>query len=127
MHSELIARVRDWCELRALASYLKDRTRKRETTICRRKSDDTLWAASHPQNFGLAMGGLFSGKAGWHFSRVRIWRGVPIVAPRLFWSFNQSGQFEIVQKQPAYWLAAWPEPVESARIAALRAKDTTHD
>lgn len=122
MHSDLIARLEAWCQDRALAKYLGDRTRKRETTICRRKSDGTLWAASHPQNFGLAMGGLFSGRAGWHFARVRIWRGLPVVAPRLFWAFNQSGQFEIVQKQSAYWLATWPEHIESARIAALKAR-----
>lgn len=116
--------LRDW----ALARYLLQRTRRRKTTICRRKSDGTLWAASHPQNFGLAMRGLFDGKAGWHFARVRIWRGLPIVAPRLFWAFNKFGQFEIVQEQPAYWLAPWPEPVESARIAAwnTRTQENEH-
>jgi hypothetical protein len=116
----LEAAARAWFADRKLAGYLTQRTRKRKATICRRKSDGTLWAASSPQNMGLAMRGVFTGMAGWHFVRVRIWRGVPVVAPRLFWAFNQMGQFEIVQEQPAYWLAPWPEPIESAMIAAAK-------
>jgi hypothetical protein len=114
----LEAAARAWIADWKLARYLEQRTRKRKATICRRKSDGTLWAASSPQNMGLAMRGLFNGKAGWHFARVRIWRGVPVVAPRLFWAFDQMGQFEVVEEQQAYWLAPWPEPIESAMIAA---------
>lgn len=74
----------------ALAMYLTKRARKTKATLCRRKSDGTLWVASSPQDMGYAMRGLFSGKVSWHFARVRIWRGVPVVSPRVFWSFTQS-------------------------------------
>jgi hypothetical protein len=109
-----------WREDWALARYLEWRTKKRKATICRRRSDGTLWAASSPQNMGIAMRGLFNGKAGWHFVKVRIWRGLPVVSPKTFWAFNESGQFDIVQEQSAFWLAPFPEHVESAKIMEPR-------
>jgi hypothetical protein len=109
--------LNDW----AFARYMSRRTTKRSSVICRRKSDGSLWASSSPQNFGLAMRGLVNGTAGWHFAKVRIWRGVPIISRKVFWAFNTKGQFEIVQRQDGFWLPAWPEPVESAMIAASAA------
>lgn len=105
--------LRDW----ALAVYLRRRASKRKATLCRRKSDGTLWAANSPQDMGCAMRGLFSGGS-WFFARVRIWRGLPIVSPRIFWHFNRNGQFDIVREQPAFWLKPWPREVECAKIDA---------
>lgn len=108
--------VSDWM----LARYLSRRCRKRKTTICRRRSDDTLWAGSSPQNMGYAMRGLFSKKPNFHFAAVTIWRGVPIVVPKIFWAFDGHGQFDIMEKDAtAYWLKPWPESVECAKIDAI--------
>lgn len=92
------------------------KTKKRRTTICRRRSDGTLWAASSPQNFGLAMSGLFNGKTGWHFAKVRQWRGRTIVSPKTFWAFTEKGQFDLLGEWDALWLEPWTESVESAKI-----------
>jgi len=100
----------------ALAAYLRRRASKQKATLCRRKSDGTLWAASSPQDIGYAMRGLFSKAPGWHFARVRIWRGLPIVAPRVFWCFDQWGQFDILPVRSAYWLKRWPYDVEGRKI-----------
>lgn len=102
----------DW----ALTKLLRGATR--ETTICRRKSDGTLWAASSPQRLDYAMRGLGGGKASFHFVRVRVWRGIPIVSPKLMWRFSDYGQFEIVQEDRAFWLPCWSVAKECELIDA---------
>jgi hypothetical protein len=74
--------------------------------------------ASSPQNIGIAMRGIFSKAPTWHFAKVRVWRGVPVVSRKLFWAFSEYGKFDIVQEQDAFWLPAWPEDVETAKIEA---------
>ena len=106
-------------ELWALARYLTNRTQRRSATICLRRSDGTLWAASSPQNIGLAMRGLLDGTAGFHFAKVRIWRGVPIVSRKTFWAFRAGRQFDIVQEQDAFWMPPFAEAVESVKIRGL--------
>lgn len=83
--------------------------------IIRRKSDCTLWAASSPQNFGLAMSGLTARKSQWHFVRLREWRGLLIAAPRVFWMPHR-GEFELLFNATAFWLPKWSEQVESQKI-----------
>lgn len=112
-----------WFRDLALWQYLRRRTRKKRTTICKRRTDGSLWAASSPQCIGFAMRGLFSDAPGWHFARVRIWRGIPIVSPRVFWTFSEWGKFDIVQEQPAFWLKAWPYDVEYRMLDRLARKE----
>lgn len=108
-----------WIADLALARYVRKRASKHKTTICRRRSDRSLWAATAPQNAGYAMRGMFSGKSSWHFAKVRFWRGLPIVSPKVFWTFNEFGKFDIVEKDAeAFWLAPWPEAVECEKIDA---------
>jgi hypothetical protein len=104
----------DW----AFARYLHRRATKRSATICRRRLDGTLWAASSPQNFGLAMCGLYDGTSGWHLAKVRIWRGVPIVSRKTFWITGKPPGFDIVQRQDAFWMPPFAEAIESAKIRA---------
>lgn len=101
----------------ALARYLNRRARKRECILCRRKSDGSLWAASAPQNFAYAMRGLFLRKRAdsFHFVRARIWNGVPVISPRVFWLPN-SGEFEVLKESLSFWLPPWPETVECMKI-----------
>lgn len=111
--------LRNWIHKIALAHLVHRRCERRSITLCRRKADGSLWAASSPQNFGAAMSGIFSGKPQWHFVKVRIWQGVPIVAPRVFWSFQEFGLFEIVAKKTsAFWLPSWSEQVETSLLHA---------
>jgi hypothetical protein len=107
-----------WAATLALARYISRRAQKRKATICRRRSDGTLWAASSPQNIGIAMRGLFTKAPLWHFAKVRIWRGLPIVSRKVFWSFSEYGKFDIAQTQDAFWLPAWPEGIETAKLEA---------
>lgn len=101
------------CDRRAI----RRRASTRSATICRRLADESLWAASSPQNFGLAMAGMFSGKSGWHFCKARQWRGVWLIDPKVFWSFNQNGLFRIVEQDvQTHWLPQWPESIETAKI-----------
>jgi hypothetical protein len=73
-------------------------------------------AASSPQNFGLAMASLFDRKAKqFFFVRAREWRGLIIVAPRVFWQ-PDPGEFASWGEIDAYWLTKWPEEIENARI-----------
>jgi len=114
--------MRDWLNDLALARYLNRKAKARTVMFCRRTFDNTLWAASSPQNMGLAMVGVFSGKAHFHFAKVRVWRGVPIVSRKVFWNFTQSkGErlFRIEREQLAYWLVPFSEEVESAKIKEL--------
>lgn len=115
MREKIKAVMADW----ALARYLRRRTKGREARIVRRKADGALFAASSPQNFVYAMDGLFTGKAGFHFAKVRIWRGLPIVSRKIFWR-PKSGQFDVLQPLRSFWLAPWPEAVECAMIDAAR-------
>ena len=70
------------------------------------------------------MRGMF-GKRGpdFHFAAVAIWRGVPIVVPKLFWSFSGHGKFDIMEKNATgFWLEPWPERVECEKIDATIAQ-----
>lgn len=101
----------------ALARYLSVRSRKRDFTLCKRRSDGTLWAASSPQNVGRVMAGILSRKAGWHFVKVRKWRGLYIVSPKVFWSFDQYRQFDIVTTDATgFWLSPLTYQQEEARL-----------
>ena len=104
----------------ALANYLERKTWKRDTHICRRISDGSLWAASSPQNLALAMAGLFSGEARWHFARAREWRGLLIVSPRTFWQPAVGRDFKVLYEIKAYWLPEWPQHIETEKIVAAQ-------
>lgn len=108
--------LRDW----AIARLLQRRTQRyQEQHIIRRKSDGALFAAGCPQNFAYAMRGMFDRKGldSFFFYRVRIWHGLIIAAPRVFWR-PTSGEFEVLHKATTFRLPRWPEAVECALIGA---------
>lgn len=105
--------LRDWL----LARYLARRCNKSVRHFVRRKADGTLWAAGSPQSLSYAMAGLFNGRAHFHFQRVRIWKGLPIVSRKVFWR-PEGGEFNVLETGGAFLLPPWPVPVECAKIDA---------
>lgn len=101
---------------------LRRRTKTRpDTPVIQRKSDGSLWVAGAPANFGYAMRGMFSGNAGYHFYRARMWRGLLITSPRIFWR-PKNGEFTVAPATvTTFQLPRWPEPVECRKIDALAA------
>lgn len=102
----------DWLLRWALRKRAGQPHRKR---VCRRVSDGSLWVAGHPEDFGLAMRGLFSGKGSWHFYKARYWRGLLIASPRVFW-LPKGRDFRLVDEVAGYVLPRWPD--ESVRVRA---------
>ena len=93
--------------------------RPRQHKLIKRKSDGSFWVAGSPQNFGLAMSGLFSGDRDFHFYKTRNHDGRWIFSPRIFWQ-AMSGEFEIVGDIVGRGLPKWPEEIETAKITASK-------
>lgn len=116
-----------WFTDLALARYLKRRAEKRKTKLVYRKTDGTLWAASCPQNMGYAMRALFAKdqRHSFFLARCRKWRGLLIVSRKVFWRPASGSDFNLDDSAlrddlgiAAFWLAAWPEDIECAKIDA---------
>ena len=108
----------------ALARYLGRRCKKRPSRMICRRRDGTVWAAHSPQNFGYAMLGLFRKRGSFHFVKVRRWRGLFIVSPRIFW-WPGSGEFDVLAPGlvvTGFWLPPWPEDLECEKIDARLGK-----
>ena len=114
--------MRRWLFLRALRQRCQY---VRKDHILIRKSDGTMWAAGSPQDMGLAMAALQArdkNKLEFHFYKVRIWRGVPIVSKKVFWIFGGVGKFTFSDDVLQYTLPPLNYDVECRKVrAAMKA------
>jgi hypothetical protein len=108
---------RDYLIVRALR---KRGWKRSEDWVLARKSDGHLFAPGHPQNFGQAMLGLFTGKNLFHFYRVREWHGIMIASRKVFWLPQSASDFSFKFKCSRFDLPPWPEATETLKIAELR-------
>jgi hypothetical protein len=114
--------IRDW----RIAGLLHRRTVKRDDELLlKRRRDGTHWVAGCPQNFGYAMGSLFSRRRcdDFHFYRVREWQGLLLASPKVFWR-PQLGEFEIGFRVTVFRLPRWPEEIECAKIDRMECRGT---
>lgn len=82
--------LQDWrtVDLLRRHGYRPERMEK----LLMRLSDKSLWMAGHPGWPSM----------GYHFWKVRKWRGVFIAYPRVFWAHRDDRAFTIVADCPIY-------------------------